>query len=1078
MGETSMKKRITSLICAMAMSMILIAEPAFAEENVNESETLVENESIKETDMVLNDSVGTADEVETELATEPSTENLQESSENIQAYSSERSAEISVSVTESGSGKYIIKISGIEEVGVSKVYAPTWSMANQEDIYWYKADKQSDGSYIAYIDLKNHQNHLGNYTTHIYLESQTGEKTVVGSTNFNAVLNAGDFTTSFQNNGYSMRVKLDNINTQGMEKAVCFAVWSRKNGQDDLIWYEAQKDGNGYATDVWFYNHKDSGVYDVHTYVKDENGNMHFLKSTTFNVDSLPKEALIEVSDADNSRGTFNVTVYLNYNENDISKVYVPVWCKADQSDIRWYEAEAQSNGSYFVEVDIKNHQYHTGRYSIHAYIENKNGSQNLVGSMHTSVEVGAEKFSASKTEYDYIRELTLNSVVTQGIAKKIYFAVWSAKNGQDDLYWYEASGNGTDYSVDVLLHNHASSGLYYAHAYMEDKDGGMHFLKGLTFNIDKVPAVSEMTITDINNNQGTFNVNLYLTKSGNDISKVYVPVWCKADQSDIRWYEAERKGNGRYTVQVNVKNHQYHIGDYTIHSYILDKNNKLNFINSGKCSLRLDTGEFSDSSTGKNYSIKLTLDFVATQGIEDSVLFAVWSAKNGQDDLHWYTANKEGSGYVIDVLLYNHKNIGTYIAHAYIRDKNGEMHFLKDITFEVDSLPEETIEIENVNQTEGTFDVKVLTNRPADGIKYVWVPVWCNADQSDIYWYKAERQGNGEYKATVDALKHKWHSGDYTIHSYVESPSGEKQFIKEGKTRLQLGYKAVTERLDSRSVRVRLYGVSDNVRKMDFAAWSVQDGSDDMVWYSARRNSDGTWSADIHSKWHKAAGEYVCHMYITSGGARFAAETTFNIEEKWENTWRWINGYKRYINSDGEIDTDVSRLVTGPFYIKVYKWSNYLIVFAKDEYGNYTVPVKAMVTSCGNGTPTGTYYSPMKFRWLTMVGGSKAQWCTQITGDYLFHSVPYRIADPTTLYTDLMYNYLGTTQSLGCIRLQAGDAKWIYDNCSLGTEIYITPYESGGPIDKPLFTPVPSWHTWDPTDPTVRYLCEQYGCH
>lgn len=193
---------------------------------------------------------------------------------------------------------------------------------------------------------------------------------------------------------------------------------------------------------------------------------------------------------------------------------------------------------------------------------------------------------------------------------------------------------------------------------------------------------------------------------------------------------------------------------------------------------------------------------------------------------------------------------------------------------------------------------------------------------------------------------------------------------------------------------------------------------------------------------------------------------------------WYWIDGYKRYLNEDGIIDNDVSRLVSGPYLIKVYKWSNYLIVFAKDEWGNYTVPVKAMITSCGNGTPTGTYYSPMKFRWLTMVGGSQAQWCTQITGDYLLHSVPYRWADPTTLYTDLMYNWLGTTQSLGCIRLQAGDAKWIYDNCELGTEIYITPWEDAGPIPKPSFTPIPSWHTWDPTDPNTRYLCEQNGCH
>lgn len=197
-------------------------------------------------------------------------------------------------------------------------------------------------------------------------------------------------------------------------------------------------------------------------------------------------------------------------------------------------------------------------------------------------------------------------------------------------------------------------------------------------------------------------------------------------------------------------------------------------------------------------------------------------------------------------------------------------------------------------------------------------------------------------------------------------------------------------------------------------------------------------------------------------------------------NGWQYVDGYQLYFNENGELVQNVESLI-GPqdsYMIKVYKWGNYAIVFAKDSNGNYNLPVKAMITSCGNNTPTGDYWSPYKYRWLTMVGGSKAQWCTQILGSYLFHSVPYRIQDNSTLYTDLMYNYLGTTQSLGCIRLQAGDAKWIYDNCSLGTHISIDPNVNEGPFDKPAFEKLPSWHTWDPTDPTAHYLCEQHGCH
>ena len=195
---------------------------------------------------------------------------------------------------------------------------------------------------------------------------------------------------------------------------------------------------------------------------------------------------------------------------------------------------------------------------------------------------------------------------------------------------------------------------------------------------------------------------------------------------------------------------------------------------------------------------------------------------------------------------------------------------------------------------------------------------------------------------------------------------------------------------------------------------------------------------------------------------------------------WAYIGNYKFYFDENCILVQNVDELI-GPqdsYFIQVYKYGNYAIVFAQDGDNGYIIPVKAMITSCGHPTPTGYYRTQAKYRWCTMVGGSQAQWCTQIIGDYLFHSVPYRTTNNSTLYTDLMYNKLGTTQSLGCIRLQAGDAKWLFENCEVGTLVHIDPNVTEGPFDKPEFNPVPSWHTWDPTDPTAYYLCAQHGCH
>lgn len=193
---------------------------------------------------------------------------------------------------------------------------------------------------------------------------------------------------------------------------------------------------------------------------------------------------------------------------------------------------------------------------------------------------------------------------------------------------------------------------------------------------------------------------------------------------------------------------------------------------------------------------------------------------------------------------------------------------------------------------------------------------------------------------------------------------------------------------------------------------------------------------------------------------------------------WKYVGSWKRYYKQGRMLD-DISRegVVSGPYFIKVYKQANYLIVFAKDGANGYTIPVKAMITSCGYGTPTGTYYTPNKYRWLRMEGYTWAQWCTQISGNYLFHSVPNWTYSNMDLEVH-EYNLLGSTRSMGCIRLTCVDAKWIYDNCSLGTYTFISAVETSGPLAKPTSLKIPSWHTWDPTDPTAYYKCQQRGCH
>ena len=160
------------------------------------------------------------------------------------------------------------------------------------------------------------------------------------------------------------------------------------------------------------------------------------------------------------------------------------------------------------------------------------------------------------------------------------------------------------------------------------------------------------------------------------------------------------------------------------------------------------------------------------------------------------------------------------------------------------------------------------------------------------------------------------------------------------------------------------------------------------------------------------------------------------------------------------------------PYYLMVNRACNTVTVYTLDENGYYTVPYKAMVCSTGrtgHRTPLGTFNLGDKNRWGYMVDGSWGQYTSRIHNSYLFHSVCYRRNDPSTLMTE-EYNLLGEVASLGCVRLQVADAKWIYDNCGRGT--YVTIYDGSvpGPLGKPetvVYTITPELDNgWEPTDP------------
>ncbi len=194
------------------------------------------------------------------------------------------------------------------------------------------------------------------------------------------------------------------------------------------------------------------------------------------------------------------------------------------------------------------------------------------------------------------------------------------------------------------------------------------------------------------------------------------------------------------------------------------------------------------------------------------------------------------------------------------------------------------------------------------------------------------------------------------------------------------------------------------------------------------------------------------------------------NSENNEENNTSTLNEEEN-VNNQNNNETNVNTTdEKDVYYIKVNNQANVVTIYKRDTNGAYTIPIKAMLCSIGTATPSsGVYNISDKYTWRLLQGNVYGQYAVRITGHILFHSVPYTKKSKNTLEW-WEYDKLGTAASLGCVRLTVEDAKWIYDNCTKGTQVEFYSDTDPGPLGTPTTKKISGYSDelkkWDPTDP------------
>ena len=486
-------------------------------------------------------------------------------------------------------GSFDVVISNVKAPnGVETVSVPIWSEINgQDDIIWYTANRQNNGTYTVNVKASAHKNSTGLYNVHLYYVQKDGQLTGVGGTTTQVFIGKTSeqlkpkVSFAIENNNAkngTFDAVITNITAPLGVKEVLVPTWSLEKSQDDLIWHKASKQTDGsYRVTIKASEHK--GIkrnYRADAYIVDNSNNRHYIAEKVVAVDYARPSGVLTIENNNTAAGTFDAVVRNIVAPTGLKEVLVPSWSLAGgQDDLTWHKATRQADGSYRVTIKATDHKNSLGNYRADAYIVDDSNKRFYI--TEKVVEVTQTRPSASLVIENNADLGTFDAVIRNIVAPngvmEVLVPSWSLVNRQDDLVWHKASRQSDGcYRVTIKTSEHKNSlGNYRADVYIVDNANQRHYVTETIVDVKHNKPVGAISVVNNNKDTGTFDVIISDVYSSKGVRTVQVPIWSEKDgQDDIRWYEATRQANGTYTVNVQATSHKNSIGLYNIHLYYI----------------------------------------------------------------------------------------------------------------------------------------------------------------------------------------------------------------------------------------------------------------------------------------------------------------------------------------------------------------------------------------------------------------------------------------------------------------------------------------------------------------------------
>ncbi|HFI0376939.1 TPA: SH3 domain-containing protein [Streptococcus suis] len=254
----------------------------------------------------------------------------------------------------------------------AKVSAPTqFTFEKGDKVNYDKVVKADNHQWISYVSFSGTRRYvdLGQMSGSTVVNTVT-EKPVEAP---KVAQPTGQLTIQNQT-ATSFEVEVSNVSDSKGIKAIKVPVWADKNGQNDIVWYDAVKQSNGnYKVAVSLSDHKnEKGLYHAHLYYVENDGKIVGVSAIQTKIESKPVKSETELP----SQGTYHFTKQAEVKNE--AKTTAPTQFTFEKGDKVNYDKVIQSDNHRWISYVSYNG---TRRY---VQLENSEAKGNLTSETST----------------------------------------------------------------------------------------------------------------------------------------------------------------------------------------------------------------------------------------------------------------------------------------------------------------------------------------------------------------------------------------------------------------------------------------------------------------------------------------------------------------------------------------------------------------------------------------------------------------------------------------------------------------------------------------------------------------------